>query len=199
MTTPKTLLELAGATPAPAALSESAVVVIDAQREYEEGPIALPAVHAAIAEISALVARARRQGRPVLHVVHRGKAGGLFDPEAGGRIIEALKPHDGERVIEKTLPNAFAGTELHEAVKALGVQKLVVCGFMTHMCVSSTVRAALDLGLSSTVVANATATRDLPSQVGGENIGWEALQLASLAALADRFATVVAAEGEVPN
>ncbi len=197
--TTKTLLEHAGATPEPAKLGQSAIVVIDAQREYEEGPIALPAVHSAVAEINALIARARRHGRPVVHVAHRGKPGGLFDPEAGGQFIAGIVPREGETVVEKTLPNAFAGTNLQSVLEGLGVKTLVVCGFMTHMCVSSTVRAALDLGFASTVVANATATRDLPSQIGGEDVGWEAVQQASLAALADRFATIVAAEGEVPN
>ena len=191
---------MAGADLTPAALGDSAVIVIDAQREYEEGPIALPAVHSAIAEISALIARARRHERPVVHVAHQGKAGGLFDPSAGGAIIKALEPHDGETVVHKTLPNAFAGTDLDATLKGLGVKKLVVVGFMTHMCVSSTVRAALDLGYATTVVANATATRDLPSVVGdGMTVSWESVQQASLAALADRFAVVVAAEGEVPN
>lgn len=197
--TPKTLLAHAGADPKPGSLGESAVVVVDAQHEYEEGPIALPAVHSAVAEISALVARARRHGRPVIHVAHRGKPGGLFDPASGGQIMTALAPHEGERVVEKTLPNAFAGTDLEEALRETGVKSLVVVGFMTHMCVSSTVRAALDLGYASTVVANATATRDLPSPVGGEVVPWESVQAATLAALADRFAVIVAAEGEVPN
>ena len=197
--TPKTLLELAGADLAPPRLSESALVLIDAQREYEEGPVALPAFHAAVAEMSALLARARRHGRPVIHVAQEGKPDGLFAPDKGGEIITALAPNEDETVVRKTLPNAFAGTELNDQLQALGVQSLVVCGFMTHMCVSSTVRAAFDHGFQTTVVANATATRDLPSIVGGEDIPWETLQQASLAALADRFAVIVAGEGEVPN
>ena len=62
---------------------------------------------------------------------------------------------------------------------------------MTHMCVSSTVRAALDLGYRCSVVAGACATRDLPDGAGGV-IAANQLQRAELAALADRFATVLA-------
>ncbi len=62
---------------------------------------------------------------------------------------------------------------------------------MTLMCVSSTVRAALDLGYRSTVVSGAVATRDLPTTDGGV-IDAGSLQTASLAALADRFAVIAA-------
>ena len=39
---PKTLLQMAGASNTPPALSDSTVVVIDAQREYTDGKLPLP-------------------------------------------------------------------------------------------------------------------------------------------------------------
>jgi nicotinamidase-related amidase len=60
---------------------------------------------------------------------------------------------------------------------------------MTHMCVSSTARAALDLGYPVTVAADASATRDLPAPGGGVVSAGD-LHRAELAALADRFACV---------
>lgn len=60
---------------------------------------------------------------------------------------------------------------------------------MTHMCVSSTVRAALDLGYRSTVIASACATRDLPDGLGGV-VDAATLHRAALAALGDRFAVI---------
>jgi nicotinamidase-related amidase len=96
-------------------------------------------------------------------------------------------------VVEKGLPNAFAGTGLDALLKDLGRSTIVVAGFMTHMCVSSTVRAALDLGYRAVVVGDATATRSLPAPGGHGVVDAAALQAASLAALGDRFAIVVAA------
>ena len=61
---------------------------------------------------------------------------------------------------------------------------------MTHMCVSSTARAALDLGYETTVVADATATRALPSVDGSSVISAETLHETALAALADRFSAI---------
>ena len=68
---------------------------------------------------------------------------------------------------------------------------------MTHMCVNSTARGAFNLGYTPTVVAAATATRPLP--VTGEVVSAAALQIASLAALADMFAVVVPDSTALPD
>jgi nicotinamidase-related amidase len=77
----------------------------------------------------------------------------------------------------------------------LARKELIVAGFQTHMCVSSTVRAALDHGYRVTLVADACATRDLPDPLGGAALSAEQLHRSTLAALHDRFATVVADVG----
>jgi nicotinamidase-related amidase len=195
---PTTLLQMAGAQPTPASLSESVVIIIDGQREYVDGALPLVGVDGAIAEGAHLLTRARKSGTPVIHVVHRG-SGSLFNPQTPYfSIAEPLTPTDGEVVIEKRLPNAFAGTNLQAAIRATGRKQLIIIGFMTHMCVSSTVRAALDLGYATTLIGGATATRDLPDGKGG-TIPARLVQQASLAALADRFAAVVKRVNELPE
>ena len=111
--------------------------------------------------------------------------------EALGRISALLEaaPVSGEAVVEKALPNAFAGTNLQEVLEGFGRKQLVLAGFMTHMCVSSTARAALDLGYRTAVVSDASATRHLPAP-GGGTIAAADLHAAELAALADRFSIV---------
>ncbi|HWL80605.1 MAG TPA: cysteine hydrolase family protein [Roseomonas sp.] len=191
---PPTLLDLAGAQPSPARLAEAVLVVIDAQEEYRSGHLPLDGIAAASERLAALLARARAAGTPVIHVAHRGRAGGLFDPASGGAILAAARPEAGETVVEKGLPNAFADTGLQARIAATGRGKLLLAGFMTHMCVSSTARAALDLGLPVTVAADATATRPLPDPLGGARLSAASVQRAALAALADRFATMVRVE-----
>ena len=63
--------------------------------------------------------------------------------------------------------------------------------------VNSTARGAFNLGYSPSVVAAATATRALPG-TDGTPVPAAALHVASLAAIADLFAVVVAAPGDVP-
>jgi nicotinamidase-related amidase len=193
----KTLLEMAGAPSTPASFDDAVLVLIDCQNEYRDGALPLTGIGAAIGEAERLLSAARAAAAPIVHIAHKGRAGSLFDrAAAGGAIVDELAPQAGEPVIEKQLPNAFAGTDLAAHVEQTGRKQLVVAGFMTHMCVSSTVRAALDLGLFSTVVGAACATRDLPLP-GGGTLAAEQLHQAELAALADRFAIVVERASEL--
>jgi len=195
---PATLLQIAGVQLRPSALAESVLVIVDAQREYTDGKLPLAGIGAAVREIDLLLKRARRAGTPVIHVVHRAQPGSpLFDP-AGPyvEIVPELKPRDGETVVAKSLPNAFAGTSLEARLAQTGRKQLIVAGFMTHMCLSATVRAALDLGYKTTVVEGATATRDLPDGAGGI-VSAVAVQKAEIAALRDRFAAIVTHAGDV--
>ena len=189
---PKTLLQYAGASLTPSSLDKSAVVLIDCQMEYLSGTLKLVGVEEALAQARAVLALARQEGTPVFHVVHHGCPGGaLFDPDGTFvAIVPDVAPIDGEPIVRKSLPNAFAGTGLNDLIIATGRKELILAGFMTHMCVSATARAALDLGYRSTIVAAATATRDLPDSHDGI-IPADVLQRSSLAALADRFAVVV--------
>lgn len=190
-TTPRTLRSLAKLPQTPELLADSTLLIIDAQHEYlATGALALPDIDTASGVLSDLLAAGRNLDIPIVHIAHAGQPGGLFAPDNGGRIIDAAAPWTNEVVVSKTLPNSFAGTDLASLVQDLGDRQLVIAGFMTHMCVSATARAALDLGITSVVVSDATATRSLPSATGGEPIGADAVHAAALAALADRFAIV---------
>ncbi|NUA32164.1 cysteine hydrolase family protein [Cupriavidus basilensis] len=198
MTTPFTLLDLAGASRLPSAWEAATLVLIDHQCEYVDGKLPLVGMPAAIAACGELLALARRHGSPVVHVVHHGRAGsgGAFDPEGPyAGIIQGLEPLGGEHTVVKGLPNSFAGTTLAAMLDKLGRKELIVAGFQTHMCISATVRSALDHGYRSTVVASACATRDLPDPLGGAPLSAAEIHRNSLAALHDRFATVVAGPG----
>ncbi|MGH6680407.1 MAG: cysteine hydrolase family protein [Bradyrhizobium sp.] len=194
MTIPKTLLQLAGADLSLPRLGDACLVLIDLQNEYRVGPLALPGAEAAIANAARLLARARESGAAVFHIAHKGKPGGLFDRAAErGAIADRVAPLGKEPVIEKALPNAFAGTDLQERLRASGRHNVVLAGMMTHMCVSSTARAGLDLGFRVTIDAESCATRDLPDGRGGM-IAAVAVHDVALAELADRFA-IIAHEG----
>lgn len=189
---PKTLLEMAGVAPNPPRLGEVVVVVIDAQHEYVDGFLPLPGIQPALGEIGRVLARARALRTPIVHVVHHGKAGGAFAPGSPGAEIAApAAPAPGEPVLTKSLPNAFASTDLADRIHALKRPAVLCLGFMTHMCVEATARAAIDLGLGASVVASATATRDLPDPLTGATIAHAEVHRNALAAMADRFATIV--------
>ena len=188
---PRTLLEMAGKGAWARPESGIAVLIIDAQGEYLDGKLPLPGIEKSLNEIKSLRKVAASEGWPVVHVRHVGQPGGLFDIEGkGGAFLDIAEPAEGEAGIDKRLPNAFAGTELDKVLKEKGITTLVVAGFMTHMCVSATVRSALDHGYFSAVIANACATRPLPTYDGGV-IPAEDLHRAALAGLGDRFAHIL--------
>ena len=190
--TPQTLLQMRGAAITPARFGDAALVVIDAQGEYRNGNVRLDGIDPALDRLATLLARARAAGTPILHITQMGAAGGLFDPTNGnGAILPQAAPVGGEPVIMKRLPNAFAGTELHDRLKAIGRANLILAGFMTHMCISASARAALDLGHSVTIAPDCTATRALPAHDGGTPIAAEVVHRTALAELADRFAAMV--------
>ena len=192
-----TMLQMAGATPTPATMADGILLIIDAQREYTDGLLPLPGVQPAIDALAVLLEKARAAGAPVVHVRHKG-AGKAFNPSSSGyEIVKSLTPRAGETIVDKGLPNAFAGTDLAKQLAASGRKNLIVGGFMTHMCISATVRSATDNGFMSTIAADTVATRDLPDATGGATIAADAINRITLAALSDRFAWIVSKAGQI--
>lgn len=195
-TRPQTLSQRFGRSPAVLDWRQAALLLIDHQCEYADGGLPLAGMREAVAECAALLRLARSKGAPVFHVQHLAPAGAPLFDAAGAwvRFIEGIGPEGGEAVVTKSLPNAFAGTTLQAGLAAAGRRQLVIAGFMTHMCVSTTTRAAAEQGYTNWVVADACATRDLPLP-WGEVVPAMAVQRAALAALNDSFATVVKQHG----
>ena len=179
----------AGAT-LPAA--KTALVLIDYQHEYRNGPLALPDEASVTPVACRLRAWAEASGIAVIHVLHRAPAGSLLfgAGSLGAEPLAGLVPAAGETVIYKQLPSAFTGTELAEVLQAGGVENLLVAGYMTHNCVDSTAREAFHRGYKVGVVADASATRDLPGP-GGTTIAAAQVHAGVLAGLGDRIAEIV--------
>ncbi|RRQ29247.1 cysteine hydrolase [Rhodococcus sp. Eu-32] len=194
MTEPVTLRQLTGLPDAPAALSDSTLVMIDCQNTYTEGVLELENVQPALDAAATLLDRARRAGTPIVHIMHDAGVGTPYDVTADiGQIVDRVAPQGDEKVIVKNFPNSFVGTDLDDTLKALGQDKLVLAGFMTHMCINSSARGAFSLGYQPTVVASATATRRLPDAAAS------ALQVASLAAISDLFGVVAPDVASIPD
>ncbi|MES1925371.1 cysteine hydrolase family protein [Salinisphaera sp. T31B1] len=194
----KTLRSVSGLSDQPPGLSDSALILIDCQNTYREGVMALSGVEAALEQAARLLERARGLGVPIFHIRHDAGEGSPYDLNTHlGQIADEVAPADGESVVTKTHPNSFVNTDLDKELRAAGVNNLVLGGFMTHMCVNSTARGAFNLGYAPTVVAAATATRDLPR--GRDVVSARALHDASLASIADLFGVVVDDVADLPD
>ena len=186
-----TMLQMAGATPTPATMADGVLLIIDAQREYLDGLLPLVGVGPAVEALAVLLEKARGTGAPIVHVRHQSKDKAFHPLSTGYEFVAELVPRAGETVVDKELPNAFSGTELARHLAATGRRNLIVGCFMTHMCVSATVRSATDHGFMSTIAADTVATRDLPDATGGAIVAAGAINRVTLAALSDRFAWIV--------
>jgi nicotinamidase-related amidase len=133
-----------------------------------------------IAPLSAFLQRWRAAGLPVIHTreghlpdlsdcppakLNRGAPSlRIGDPTANGRIlirgeyghdiIDELRPHAGEAVVDKPGKGAFYATELQELLDKGGIKSLLVAGVTTEVCVHTTVREANDRGYECLVLAD---------------------------------------------
>lgn len=176
-------------------MSKQALLLVDLQNDYlPGGAMELYESEASMRKAGAVLDQCRAAGMPIVHIQHVSNRTGatFFLPNTKGvEIADAVRPAAGEAVIQKHFPNSFRDTPLLEHLRKLGVEHLIVCGMMTHMCVDTTVRAAFDLGFSITLVHDACATRDLA--FAGTTVPAQSVHTAFMASLNGLFATTVAA------
>lgn len=190
-TASKTLREITGMGYSPAKLKDSALVMIDCQNTYRTGVMQLTHVEPAIVEAQKLLKLARELKIPIIHIQHDAGPGSPYDVTTEiGAISTEVAPQSGEDVIVKHFPNSFVETTLETKLRSLRVEDVVLAGFMTHVCVNSTARGAFNLGFKPTIVANACATRSLPT-AAGKVIDADTIHESNLAAIRDLFAVVV--------
>jgi biuret amidohydrolase len=136
-----------------------------------------PARSRVVEAAAALLAGARRQGWPIVHVRVAFRAdyrdcptnmpifrrvvelGAVREHAWGSAFFEPLAPHDSplEFVVTHTRVSAFAGTSLEQTLRLLDVHRLVIAGVATHSVVEGTVRDAADRGFDTWVAADACA------------------------------------------
>jgi nicotinamidase-related amidase len=182
-----------------------ALLVIDVQESFRQGPLWPAISNPAIADdVARLVHGARANGDLVVWVLHSEPGSGTaFDPASGHvRYIHPLKPQAGEPQLTKTSHNAFTTTNLQQTLTRQGITEVLVCGIRTEQCCETTARVASDLGYRVTFVTEATATgpiahRDAPSGQTAEQLLADPRTLSASAvierteyALAGRFATI---------
>ncbi|KAJ3049613.1 hypothetical protein HK097_009420, partial [Rhizophlyctis rosea] len=190
----RTLLGLPASTFSP---SNSILIIIDAQNEYAEGNLKITNLPTSRPNIKTLLNRYREANGHIVHILHSVPAGApVFTPDTElAEEFEELRPLEGksekEVTIWKKFPGSFAETELGEYVEKSGLKKVVLVGYMAHVCVSTTAREAHQRGLDVGVVEDAIGDRDIPGATGEE------VRKMVLAELGDLFGTVVKTENVV--
>ena len=164
---------------------ETALLIIDIQNDYfPGGKMQLEGTVEAARMARELLQCFREHKRHTVHIQHLADdpEDTFFLPGTEGAHIHDLVAHfEGEPLVQKHYPNSFRETNLLEMLKGWGVERVVVAGMMTHMCVDATARAAADLGFDLIVASDACATKALT--FAGATIPAEQVHKAFLAAL----------------
>jgi len=173
------------ATAPPAVEKVTALLIIDIQDFYFPGgamPLSRP--EAASRNAARILEKFRKESRPVIHVGHNAKNKAGFH--------ETVAPISGEKVFYKNEVSAFKGTDLLSYLKEQKVERLVIVGMQTHMCVEAAVRAAYDSGFECILVEDACATRNLKYK--DREVSAQDVHAATLSTLDRTYATVVDTE-----
>jgi nicotinamidase-related amidase len=136
--------------------SNTALLVIDVQEQVMAGAFDRDAV---IANIDALVGRARAEGVPVVWVQHSSDE--LERGSAGWRYVPELVRDESEPLVHKRYGDSFEDTELESVLAERGVGRVVVTGAQTDACIRSTLHGAFVRGYDVTLVGDAHTTEDL--------------------------------------
>lgn len=116
-----------------------------------------------VRRIARLLERARREGVAVVHIQHNGSAGDvLAKGSAGWPHHPLVMPRDGELVIEKHNSSAFHATGLDRELRDRKIDRLVIAGMQTEMCIDSACRAAAAFDYRITLVSDGHTTWDTP-------------------------------------
>ena len=147
---------------------KTGLLLVDIQNDYFPGGcMELTGMNEASLNAKALLSYFRENRWPIFHVQHiaRGDRATFFLPDTDGAEIHYnVKPLPGEVVIQKHYPNSFRGTPLLDELTKTGIERVVICGAMSHMCIDATTRAAADFGFRCEVIHDACATRNLVFQ-----------------------------------
>jgi nicotinamidase-related amidase len=136
-----------------------------------------------LANISALLSRARAFHLDVLFVQHDGPKGHPIEVNTPDWAIHAsIRPLDGEPVINKRASDSFFETKLAEELQSRRIKHLIIVGGMTEYCIDTTCRRAITLGYDVTLVADAHLSRDTPVLTASQIIAHHNLVLDGFAA-----------------
>ena len=135
---------------------KTALVVVDVQNGIVGGAFERDRV---VANVAALVAKARSAGVAVVWVQHHGDD--LVRGSAEWQWVPELVPAPDEPLVEKAFADAFEATTLEHVLAGLGAGQLVLAGAQTDECIRATLHGSIVRGYDALLVADAHTTEDL--------------------------------------
>ena len=139
---------------------DTALLVVDMQIGNVASAFQKDAV---VTLVEGLIAEARAAAAPVIFVQHEDEEWpSMRRGGADWQFVPTLTPVGGELVINKRASDAFYDTPLRDELTARGIQRLVVAGVMSELCIDATCRRASSEGFDVTLVADGHTTEESP-------------------------------------
>lgn len=149
-------------------MSGTALVVIDMLNDFilDDAPLRVPGGKEIISNIAAEIDKARKEGIPVIYLCdcHTQDDPELrvWPPHAmkgtpGAQVVAELAPAECDIVIPKTRYSGFFRTDLEQRLNSLKVERLILTGVCTEICVLHTAADAIMRGLHVEVPDGCTA------------------------------------------
>ncbi|MEQ9487664.1 MAG: isochorismatase family protein [Alphaproteobacteria bacterium] len=143
----------------------TALLLIDVQKgvndlQYYGGPTGRRNNPAAEDNQRALLTAWRKAGGRVAFTLHDSIEDGspLKLSLETGEQLAGLEVEGGDISVSKSVNSGFIGTSLELDLRRAGIQRLVIAGFFTNVCVETTTRMAGNMGFDSYLVHDACAT-----------------------------------------
>lgn len=177
-------------------MHNTALILIDMQNGMQTYRPAYRNNPGAEQQMAALLHAWRTAGQPVVHVRHISREPhSVFAPgQPGAAFQAAFAPLPLEHIVEKNVPDAFIQSGLERWLHVRAIRHVVIVGVATNNSVESTARSAGNLGLITTVVADATYAYAQADYAGVERSADE-VHMMSLANLNGEYATVRSTAG----
>jgi nicotinamidase-related amidase len=156
---------------------KTALLIVDIQNFYFPGDDKPGLVNAEGASLKAkeLLQIFRDKNQLVVHVRHKSNN--------RGEIHKNVEPVSNEKIITKEEVNCFLKTDLLVYLRSNNINRLIIIGMQTQMCLEAAVRAGHDFGFECIVVQDACATRDV--KFGEKTVKADEVQTCILATITD--------------
>lgn len=173
-------------------LSQSALLVIDAQDSFTVGPRWEQRNNRDFERnVDALIQLYRAAGLPVIFFLHTDEDAPFALDSPHFKLMDFIRRRDDEPLFVKNTRNCFTSTALGPLLMERGVRRIVISGIQTEQCCETTTRVAADLGYAVDFVTEATMTFPIPNHdVPGQVLGVDAIVERTEYALRRRFARI---------
>jgi nicotinamidase-related amidase len=173
-------------------ISQSALLVIDAQDSFKAGPRWQQRSNPAFEKnVSSLIEAYRAAHLPVVFFLHTDSDAAFAKDSPSFKLMDFLKPGKDEPVMVKNTRNCFTSTTLQPYLIEKGVRRVSITGIQMEQCCETTARIAADLGYAVDFVTEATLTFPIPNwDKPGEELGVDAIRERTEYALRRRFARI---------